>query len=121
MVYPKGDPTVKETEISVFLRSCNCGLSEQNIFAEYKLRIIDQIRGNHMERIGKSNISIIFLSMLGLERVCVFSMLKMVPELYGQTQGFLHYGCILPGIFYLFCSTVCRICLIFFICSQTLV
>ncbi|XP_050289566.1 uncharacterized protein LOC126727680 [Quercus robur] len=67
MFYPKGDSTVKNPAVSVYLFLCDCLPSEQNVFVEYKLRIRDQIKGKHKENRGKSNIFIIFLSMLGVK------------------------------------------------------
>ena len=69
MFYPKGDSTVKNPAISVYLFLCDCLPSEQNVLVEYKQRIRDQIKGKHKENRGKSNIFIIFLSMLGVKGV----------------------------------------------------
>ncbi|XP_030968831.1 MATH domain and coiled-coil domain-containing protein At3g58210-like [Quercus lobata] len=49
LVYPKGNSTGKNTALSFFLSSCNCIRSEQNVFAEFTLRIRDQIKGKHKE------------------------------------------------------------------------
>ncbi|KAF3942796.1 hypothetical protein CMV_030577 [Castanea mollissima] len=53
LVYPKGNSTGKNTAISFFLSSCNCIRSEQGVFAEYTLRIRDQLRGKHKEKSAK--------------------------------------------------------------------
>ena len=48
----KGDFTVKNPAISVYLFLCDCLPSEQNVFIEYKLRIRDQIEGKYKENRG---------------------------------------------------------------------
>nr|POF03380.1 isoform 2 of ubiquitin carboxyl-terminal hydrolase 12 [Quercus suber] len=52
LVYPKGDSNEKEA-ISVYLCSCDCLLSDLKYFAEFKLRIRDQINKNHVEKTAK--------------------------------------------------------------------
>ncbi|XP_075663823.1 MATH domain and coiled-coil domain-containing protein At3g58260-like [Castanea sativa] len=52
-VYPKGNSSGKNTAISFCLYSCNCLRSEQDVFAEYTLRIRDQFRGKHKEKRAK--------------------------------------------------------------------
>nr|XP_023901252.1 MATH domain and coiled-coil domain-containing protein At3g58260-like [Quercus suber] len=49
-VHPKGDSIVEKRAISVYLWLCDCLPTEQNVFAEYKLRIRDQIKGKHKEK-----------------------------------------------------------------------
>ncbi|XP_050284968.1 uncharacterized protein LOC126724496 isoform X2 [Quercus robur] len=52
-VYPKGNTDQIPEAISIYITLCDCFLSEHNIYAEYKLRIRNQVQGNHMERLGK--------------------------------------------------------------------
>ncbi|XP_030968826.1 uncharacterized protein LOC115989292 [Quercus lobata] len=97
MVYPKGDAWAKEKALSVFLCPCNWLLSDQNVFAEYKLRIRNQIKGKHKEIRGKSNISTCFKSCIP---VSWFSSLEseeswgypdflLLKDLYTASKGFL--------------------------------
>ncbi|KAK7844155.1 ubiquitin carboxyl-terminal hydrolase 12 [Quercus suber] len=53
LVYPKGNSNGKAKAISVYLCSCNCLLSDLKYFAEFKLRIRDQINKNHVENAAK--------------------------------------------------------------------
>ncbi|KAM4072201.1 hypothetical protein ACB094_11G119700 [Castanea mollissima] len=52
-VYPKGNTDQIPEAISIFITFCDCIPSEHKIYAEYKLRIRNQVQGNHMERLGK--------------------------------------------------------------------
>nr|XP_023875700.1 uncharacterized protein LOC111988161 [Quercus suber] len=53
LVYPKGNSNGKAKAISVYLCSCNCLVSDLKYFAEFKLRIRDQINKNHVENTAK--------------------------------------------------------------------
>ncbi|XP_075645566.1 uncharacterized protein LOC142616639 [Castanea sativa] len=52
-VYPKGDTDQIPETISIYITLCDCIQSEHKIYAEYKLRIRNQVQRNHMERLGK--------------------------------------------------------------------
>ncbi|KAL4599785.1 hypothetical protein ACB092_11G151800 [Castanea dentata] len=52
-VYPKGDTDQIPEAISIYITLCDCIQSEHKIYAEYKLRIRNQVQRNHMERLGK--------------------------------------------------------------------
>ena len=89
MVYPKGDSSEEKPVISVLLCLCNCLQSEQNVFAEFKLRIRDQIKGEHKENRGKSNIFYYFLVNVGNTGGCLFSMcFKSYQNYMVELKGF---------------------------------
>ena len=53
LVYPKGIYNGEIKTISLCLFCCDCVLPEQNFFAEFKIRIKDQINmENHVEKTG---------------------------------------------------------------------
>ena len=55
-VYPKGATDQIPEAISIYITLCDCIPSEHNIYAEYKLRIRNQVQRNHMEILGNSNV-----------------------------------------------------------------
>lgn len=56
LVYPKGDTNQIPEAISIYVTSCDSILSEHSIYAEYKLRIRNQVQNNHKEIQGNSNV-----------------------------------------------------------------
>ncbi|XP_050281365.1 ubiquitin C-terminal hydrolase 13-like [Quercus robur] len=53
LVYPKGIYNGEIKAISLFLFSCDCVLPEHNFFAEFKIRIKDQVNNAHVEKTDK--------------------------------------------------------------------
>uniref|UniRef100_A0A7N2LE54 MATH domain-containing protein n=1 Tax=Quercus lobata TaxID=97700 RepID=A0A7N2LE54_QUELO len=49
LVYPKGGTNQIPEAISIYVNSCDSILSEHSIYAEYKLRIRNQVQNNHKE------------------------------------------------------------------------
>ena len=62
MVFPKEDSIEKDKMISIFLEPVDWE-SKAAVFTKYKICVIDQVNGKHLDRLGDhSTVSLMFIS-----------------------------------------------------------